>query len=122
MGDRQSRTQSDPCPKVSGPYIVATVDGRLDLVHGPESTATSGSPPTCVAFPPCTRAEGSSRVIAVTVTTTSGLAPSIFDVQPTQIDCSDPQWDTDDCQRCVEFLVSEFDVEPTNGLQQCESE
>jgi hypothetical protein len=45
-----------------------------------------------------------------------------FGVQPDQIDCSDSAWDTNDCQQCVEILLTNFDVQPTGGLQQCESE
>jgi hypothetical protein len=45
-----------------------------------------------------------------------------FGVRPTQIDCSDQQWDTDDCQQCIDTLQTDFGVDPTTGLQQCESE
>jgi hypothetical protein len=44
-----------------------------------------------------------------------------FGVQPSQIDCSDSKWDTDDCQQCVSMFASEFGVEP-DPIQTCEEQ
>jgi hypothetical protein len=43
-----------------------------------------------------------------------------FDVQPDQINCADPEWDTG-CQQCLMTLESKYGVQPTSGLQECES-
>ena len=44
-----------------------------------------------------------------------------FRIPPSEVNCSDPAWDTNDCQQCFQILQDDFGVQVTRGTYYCES-